>query len=121
MFMTKSRHAIIAAALLALCAVLAACGASEEKEINCVIGVTAVGNAYTATVHLSDADWAELTQRQRESVVDQCIDTVEFSREEGEPDYELTGIDRDTGKRLFTYTSEDEQTTFIELEGDRNG
>ena len=113
MFNNKKRW-VFPAALLMLCAMLAACSASEEKDISCVIGVTNDGNVYTAMIDLPDADWQELTKKQREKVADQCIDTVEFSREEGDPSYELTGIEKASKKRLFTYTSEDRETTFME-------
>ena len=114
MFNNKKRCAFLAAALLMLCAMLTACGAAEEKDINCVIGVTNEGNMYTATIELPDSDWQHLTEKEREMVVEQCVDTAEFSREEGDSAYELTGIEKATKKRLFTYTSKDRKTTFTE-------
>lgn len=114
MLRKKKRWAFPAAALLMLCVILTACGASEEKDISCVIGVTSEGSIYTATIELPDSDWRQLTERQRETVVDQCIDTVAFSREEDDLPYELTGIEKASKKRLFTYTSKDRKTTFIE-------
>ena len=114
MFRKKKSCAFLAAVLLTLCVILTACGASEEKDVSCVIGITSEGNKYTATIELPDSDWQHLTEKQREMVVDQCIDTAEFSREEGDSAYELTGIEKVTKKRLFTYTSKDRKTTFIE-------
>ena len=113
MFRKKKRCAFLAA-VLALCVMLSACGAAEEKDINCVIGVTNEGNMYTATIELPDSDWQHLTEKEREMVVEQCVDTAEFSREEDDSAYELTGIEKDTKKRLFTYTGKDRKTTFIE-------
>lgn len=113
MFNNKKRW-VFPAALLMLCAMLAACSASEEKDINCVIGVTSEGNKYTATIELPDSDWQHLTEKERDMVVEQCIDTVAFSREEDDSAYELTGIEKASKKRLFTYTSKDRKTTFIE-------
>ncbi len=114
MFRIKKQNALLAAVLLALCAILTACGSAEETDISCVIGVTNEGNKYTAMIELSDSDWQHLTEKQREMVVDQCVDTVEFSREEDDSAYELTGIEKDTKKRLFIYTGKDRKTTFIE-------
>ena len=114
MFRIKKRSALLAAVLLILCAILTACGASEEKDINCVIGVTSEGNKYTATIELPDSDWQHLTEKERDMVVEQCVDTAEFSREEGDSAYELTGVEKATKKRLFTYTSKDRKTTFTE-------
>lgn len=114
MFRRKKRYTLLTAVLLALCVALAACGASEGKEVSCVIGVTNEGSMYTATIELPDSDWDQLTKRQQEAVVDECVDTVEFSREEDDPAYELTGIEKATKKRLFTYTSKDRETTFTE-------
>ena len=114
MISKRKRHVLLAVVLLTLCTLLAACGAPGEQDISCVIGVTNDGNVYTAMIDLPDADWQELTKKQREKVADQCIDTVEFSREEGDPAYELTGIEKTSKKRLFTYTSEDRETTFME-------
>ena len=114
MFREKKPCVFLAAVLLTLCVILTACGASEEKDINCVIGITSEGNKYTAIIELPDSDWQNLTEKQRAMVVEQCVDTAEFSREEGDSAYELTGIEKATKKRLFTYTSEDRKTTFIE-------
>ena len=113
MYRKKKRCAILAA-VLTLCFILTACGAAEEKDINCVIGVTNEGNMYTATIELPDSDWQHLTEKEREMVVEQCVDTAEFSREEGDSAYELTGIEKATKERLFTYTSKDRKTTFTE-------
>ena len=114
MFRKKKRYVLLAVVLLTMCAILTACDAAEEKDVSCVIGVTNDGNVYTAMIDLPDADWQELTKKQRETVADQCVDTVEFSREEGDPTYELTGIEKASKKRLFTYTSENRETTFME-------
>ena len=114
MFRNKKRCGLPALVLLMLCAILTACGAAEEKDISCVIGVTNEGNMYTAMIELPDSDWQHLTEKQREKVVDQCVDTAEFSREEEDSAYELTGVEKATKKRLFTYTSKDRKTTFIE-------
>ena len=113
MYRKKKRCAILAA-VLTLCFILTACGAAEEKGISCEIGATNEGNMYTATIELPDSDWRHLTEKQRETVVDQCVDTVEFSGEEDDSAYEITGIEKDTKKRLFTYTGKDRKTTFIE-------
>ena len=113
MFRKKKRCAFLEA-VLALCVMLSACGAAEEKDISCVIGVTNEGNMYTATIELPDSDWQHLTEKERNMVVEQCVDTAEFSREEGDSAYELTGIEKATKKRLFTYTSKDRKTTFTE-------
>ena len=110
----KKKQRVFLAAVLALCFILTACGAAEEEDISCVIGVTNEGNMYTATIELPDSDWRHLTEKQRETVVDQCVDTVEFSGEEDDSAYEITGIEKDTKKRLFTYTGKDRKTTFIE-------
>ena len=114
MFRKKKSCAFLAAVLLTLCVILTACGASEEKDINCVIGITSEESKYTAIIELPDSDWQHLTEKQREMVVEQCVDTAEFSREEGDSAYELTGIEKATKKRLFTYTSKDRKTMFIE-------
>ena len=50
MFRRKKRYTLLTAVLLALCVVLAACGASEEKDVSCVIGVTNEGSMYTAII-----------------------------------------------------------------------
>lgn len=114
MFRIMEQNALLALVLLTLCAILTACCAGEEKDISCVIGVTNEGNRYTAMIELPDSDWQHLTEKQREKVVDQCVDTAEFSREEEDSAYELTGIEKTSKKRLFTYTSKDRKTTFIE-------
>ncbi len=114
MFRKKKQCVFLAAALLMLCAMLTACGTSEEKDISCVIGVTSEGNIYTATIELPDSDWQQLTKKQQETIVDHCVDTVVFSGEEDDAAYELTGIEKATKKRLFTYTSKDKKTTFTE-------
>lgn len=114
MFRRKKQYVIMTAAMLMLCSALTACSTLEGKDVNCVIGVINEGDIYTATIELPDSDWRQLTEKQRATIVDQCVDTVEFSREEDDLTYELTGIEKSTKKRLFTYTSKDRKTTFIE-------
>lgn len=112
MFRQKIRQMLLAAAVLILCASLFACSGDAGEDVNCVIGITSEGDAYTASIELADSRWEELTQAQKENVADQCISTVEFSKEDEDADYALTGVDKATGKWLFRYDSRSQKTVF---------
>lgn len=109
------RNMLLLLLLPAVCCVLSACRSSDEAaDVQCVIGVTSDGSAYTAAVQLEDSDWDALSKAQKENVVGQCVDTVELSREDDDTAYELTGVDKATKEQLFIYSGSDQKITFTE-------
>ena len=115
------RQGILVLMMLMLCCGLSACGASsssdscnETEDIPCVIGVISDGDAYTAWIDLEDGNWTELTEQQKENVVDQCVETAALTREDDDTAYELTGMDKETKEKLFVYSGDDHTITFAE-------
>lgn len=117
MFRKTIRCSLLICLLVTVCFALAACGSDRDgnEDVNCSIGVVSEGNVFTASIDLDEGRWEDLTDAQKENVVGQCIDTVELAminaEEEGDA-YELNAFDKKTKQRLFTYTSEDQKTTF---------
>lgn len=117
MFRKSIRCSLLISLLVTVSFVLAACGSDQDGngDVNCNIGVVSEGSVFTASIDLDDGRWEDLTDVQKGNVVDQCIDTVELAKmnaEEEEAPYELNAFDKKTKQRLFTYTSEDQKTTF---------
>ena len=120
MFSKTSLYFLLLFMIVLLCGAVTACGGGgADADVDCVIGVTSTGNQYTATIELSGRAWTDLTGDQKENVVEQCIDTVVFSMENEEDnnqthetDYELTGIDKATSQRLFTYSGKEQKTVY---------
>ena len=122
----KIMRSILQPAVLLFCFALASCGIpalsgnpDEEADVPCMIGVISDGDAYTAAIELEEETWEALTEKQKENIVDQCVETVELSREEDDDaDYELTGICKQTKETLFTYSGSEQKTAFAEAAED---
>lgn len=114
MFRNRRGYVLLIFVILMVCTAFASCGSEPEEDVNCEIGILSEGDDYTAAIELTDRNWEEMTEVQRVNVVDQCIGTVEFSNGDQEAVYELTGIDKATGRQLFRYSSENQKTVFIE-------
>ena len=102
-------------AIAALCLVLVACGASNGSpdDVDCDIGVVSHGNQFTATVEVTDSSWEELTDAGKNNVAEQCIETVEFSRDDGDDDdFVLTAFEKGTKRLLFSYRSKEDELLF---------
>ena len=124
----KKMRSALRSVVLMLCFAFASCGLltscgipalsgnpDEEADVPCMIGVISDGDAYTAAIELEEGTWEALTEKQKENIVDQCVETVELSREEDDDaDYELTGICKQTKETLFTYSGSEQKTAFAE-------
>lgn len=105
------RFPIILLVMLSILISFTACG---KKDYTYNIGVIGSGSKYTAQVEITNGKWNDLTEDQKNDVVDECIDTVNLSSDMDDKNFKLIGFDKTTKEQIFTYDSKTQKTKFSE-------
>lgn len=111
MYQRGVRFPIILLVMLSTLISLTACG---KKDYTYNIGVVGSGSKYTAQVEITNGKWSDLTENQKNDVVDECIDTVNLSSDLDDKQFKLTGVDKTTNEQIFAYDSKTQKTKFSE-------